>query len=274
MDFDVRSLLRRVAEEVEAEIRQVEKELAEAERRGRRGGAEARAGELSAVRDILYEDKWYRIATAVYTQIKRQFAEDAKAGEIIEAAERRLFGLRLEVVEAPLLKIEAAVDQEGKIAAVRCRAALDLGVEAVFTGAAPGYRLEKPAQADTGMTAGAGGGEAAQAGRSAGAGGGEAAEKIATGAEASVGAVHRGGGGSKGEEEGGGLERLLEEVRREFSGLPVYVGVEEGYVYVKRTAPMDQRQFKKYTEVCRRLGFRFDRRGERWVKPLEELKAA
>ena len=29
--------------------------------------------------------------------------------------------------------------------------------------------------------------------------------------------------------------------RREFSGLPVYVGVEEGYV--KRTAPMDKRQF-------------------------------
>jgi hypothetical protein len=36
----------------------------------------------------------------------------------------------------------------------------------------------------------------------------------------------------------------LEEVRREFSGLPVYVGVEEGYV--KRTAPMDQRQFRRY----------------------------
>jgi len=52
---------------------------------------------------------------------------------------------------------------------------------------------------------------------------------------------------------------MLEEVRREFSGLPVYVGVEE--VYVKRTAPMDKRQFRKYTEVCRRLGFRFDRRG-------------
>jgi hypothetical protein len=73
---------------------------------------------------------------------------------------------------------------------------------------------------------------------------------------------------------GGGVERLLEEVRREFSGLPVYVGVEDGYVYVKRTAPMDQRQFKKYTEACRRLGFRFDRREERWIKPLEELKAA
>ena len=51
----------------------------------------------------------------------------------------------------------------------------------------------------------------------------------------------------------------MEEVRREFSGLPVYVGVEEGYV--KRTAPMDQRQFKRYLETCKRLGFRFDRRG-------------
>jgi hypothetical protein len=243
-----------VAEEVEAEIKQVERELAEVERRVRRGGAEARTRELSAVRDILYEDKWYRIATAVYAHLKRQFAEDAKAGEIIEAAERRLFGLRLEVVEAPLLKIEAAVDREGKIVAVRCRAALDLGVEAVFTGVASGHRLE----------------EAAQAGRSAGAGA-EAAEKTATGAEASVG-VERRGGRRRGEEEGGGLERLLEEVRRQFSGLPVYVGVEEGYVYVKRTAPMDQRQFRKYTEVCRRLGFRFDRREERWVKPLEELK--
>jgi hypothetical protein len=250
MDFDVRGLLRRVAEEVEAEIRQVEKELVEVERRARRGGAEAQAEELSAVRDILYEDKWFRIATAVYTQIKRQFAEDAKAGEIIEAAERRLFGLRLEVVEAPLLKIEAAVDRDGKIAAVRCRAALDLGVEAVYVGAAPGYRLEEAA----GKTAGA-----------------EAAEKIATGTEAAVGAVRR-GGRRRGEE--GGLERLLEGVRREFSGLPVYVGVEDGYVYVKRTAPMDQRQFRKYTEVCRRLGFRFDRRGERWVKPLEKLQSS
>jgi hypothetical protein len=68
------------------------------------------------------------------------------------------------------------------------------------------------------------------------------------------------------------VERLLEEVRGEFSGLPVHVGVEKGYVYVKRTAPMDRRQFKKYTEMCRRLGFRFDRREERWVKPLEALK--
>jgi len=240
-----------VAEEVEADIKQVEKELAKARRVG------ARAEELSAIRDILYEDKWYRIATAVYAQVKRQFVEDGKAGEVIEAAERRLYGLRLEVIEAPLLKIEAAVDQEGKVAAVRCRAALDLGVEAVFKGVAPSYELEEAAQAD--KTAGAGGGE-------------EAAEKTTTGVEAAVG-VERRGAAVRGVG-GGGVERVLEEVRREFSGLPVYVGVEEGYVYVKRTAPMDKRQFRKYTEACRRLGFRFDRRGERWVKPLEELSSA
>ena len=154
-----------------------------------------------------------------------------------------------------------AVDREGKIAAVRCRAALDLGEEAVYVGAAPGHRLE----------------EAARASKTAGAGA-EAAEKTATDAEAAVGVERRGAagrgvvsaGGQRGE--GGWVERVLEEVRREFSGLPVYVGVEGGYVYVKRTAPMDRGQFRKYTEVCRRLGFRFDRRGERWVKPLEELK--
>jgi hypothetical protein len=118
--------------------------------------------------------------------------------------------------------------------AVRCRAALDEGVEAVYVGAAPGYKLEK--------TAGA-----------------EAAEKVATGAEAALD-----------ERRDGWVERVLEEVRREFSGLPMYVGVEDGYV--KRTAPMDQRQFRRYLETCKRLGFRFDRRGERWVKPLKELQ--
>ena len=132
-----------------------------------------------------------------------------------------------------------------------------MGVEAVYVGAAPGYRLE----------------ETAQAGKTADAGA-EAAEKTATGAEAAVGVERRGGRRRGGGEGGGAVERLLEGVRREFSGLPIYVGVEDGYVYVKRTAPMDQRQFKKYTEACRRLGFRFGRREERWVKPLEELKAA
>ncbi len=146
------------------------------------------------------------------------------------------------------------MDQDGKIAAVRCRAALDLGLEAVYVGVAPGYKLEK--------TAGA-----------------EAAEKTATGAEAALDerrdaagrSVVSDGSRRRGEEESG-LERVLEEVRREFSGLPVCVGVEDGYVYVKRTAPMDRRQFRRYLETCRRLGFRFDRRGERWAKPLEELK--
>ena len=149
MDFEaLKGLLRRVAEEVEAEIKRVEKELVEARRVG------ARAEELSAIRDILYEDKWFRIATAVYVHLKKLFTEDGKAAEVIEAAERRLYGLRLEVIEVPLLKIEAAVDRDGRVAAVRCRAALDVGVEVVYVGAAPGYRLEEAAQA--GKTAGAG----------------------------------------------------------------------------------------------------------------------
>jgi hypothetical protein len=228
MKFEVfKSLLQRVAEKVEAEVRQVEKELAEA----RRVGAKRRTEELAAVRDILREDRWFRIATAIYAQIKKEFAEDRKAAEVIEAAEKCLHGLRLEVIEAPLLKIEAAVDRGGRVVAVRCRAALDKGVEAVFMGTSPGYRLEEAA----------GSGEAAAGG-----------------------AVCR---------DDDAVERLLEEVRREFSGLPVYVGVEEGYVYVKKSALMDKGQFRKYLETCKKLGFRFDRRGERWVKPLEELKA-
>jgi hypothetical protein len=155
------------------------RELAEA----RRVGAKRRAEELSAIRDILYEDKWFRIATAVYVHLKKLFTEDGKAGELLEAAERRLFGLKLEVVEAPLLKIEAAVDQDGRVAAVRCRAALDVGVKTVFEGVAPGYKLEK--------TAGAG-------------------AETATGAEAALD-----------ERRDGWVERVLEEVRREFPGLPV-----------------------------------------------------
>jgi hypothetical protein len=44
------------------------------------------------------------------------------------------------------------------------------------------------------------------------------------------------------------VERLLEEVRREFSGLPIYVGVDGGYVYVKRTALLE------ILDVAPRLG--------------------
>ncbi len=111
-------------------------------------------------------------------------------------------------------------------------------------GASPGYRLEKTAGAEAAL------------------------DERRDAAERSVVSD----GNWRRDEEGGWVERVLEEVRREFSGLPVYVGVEDGYV--KKTAPMDQGQFRRYLETCKRLGFRFDRREERWVKPLEELKTA
>jgi hypothetical protein len=245
----LRGFMRRAVEGVEAEIRAVERELAEAEREARRGKAEARrrAAELSAIRDILYEDKWFRVATAAYAHVKRHFAEDGKAGEIIKAAKRRLSGLRLEEISMPLLKIEAAVDSSGNVTAVRCRAALDLGVETLFEGTAPGFQ---PPRKKTGPQAGAGRHEEGR----------EAASRLAKG--------ETGGGGGRATVD---VELLVEEVRREFAGLPVYVGVEDGLVYVKRTAPMDQRQFRRYTETCKRLGFKYDRRGKRWVKPPSEL---
>jgi hypothetical protein len=95
-----------------------------------------------------------------------------------------------------------------------------VGVEAVFEGAAPGYRLEESAGAEA-----------------------------ATSTEAAGVEVEKAAGWSAC-------------WRREFSGLPVYVGVEESYV--KRTAPMDKRQFRRYLETCKKLGFRFDRGSSRW----------
>jgi hypothetical protein len=62
----------------------LDRKLVERELAKKHGGAE----ELVSVRDILYEDRWFRIAAAVFTQIKRQFAEGAEAGEVI----RRLRG--------------------------------------------------------------------------------------------------------------------------------------------------------------------------------------
>jgi hypothetical protein len=70
------------------------------------------------------------------------------------------------------------------VTAIRRRAALDEGVEAVFESVSPGYRLEKTAGASA-----------------------EAAEKTATSAEATP--DERRGGGRKGEE-GGWVVRLLE----------------------------------------------------------------
>jgi hypothetical protein len=89
-----------VAEEVEAEIRQVKKELAEVERRL---GASARRGGRRSwlqLEKSCTRSKWFRIATAVYVHLKKQIRGGRKGRpSFIEVAERRLYGLRLEVVE-------------------------------------------------------------------------------------------------------------------------------------------------------------------------------
>ena len=78
---------------------------------------------------------------------------------------------------------------------MRCRAALDVGVEAVFTGAAPGYKLEKTAGAAEDV-------------------------KRRGGGEETKGVKRRGGRRRDGEEGRCGVDCVLEEERREFSGRP------------------------------------------------------
>jgi len=48
--------------------------------------------------------------------------------------------------------------------------------------------------------------------------------------------------------------------------VPVYVGVEDGLLYVKLLSRVDDRRFKRYVQTCKRLGFRFE--GGGWVKNL------
>jgi len=77
---------------------------------------------------------------------------------------------------------------------VRCRAALDLGVEVVFTGAAPGYKLKKTAGAAEDV-------------------------KRRGGGEEAMGVKRRSGRRRGGEEDRCGVDRVLEE-RGEFSSRP------------------------------------------------------
>jgi len=60
----------------------------------------------------------------------------------------------------------------------------------------------------------------------------------------------------------------VEEVRKGLRGFPVYVGVEDDVVYIKLTGRLDDRQFRRYVETCKRLGFKF--RGGRWIKEIRQ----
>ena len=116
-----------------------------------------------------------------------------------------------------------------------------MGVEAVFEGAAPGYKLKEAADAAEDVKRRGGGEEAMSVKRRSG--------------------WRRGGEeGRCGVDRGGGEEGVLQ---------PSTWALRD-YVYVKKTASIGQRRFRKYTKACRRLSF--DRRRVRWVKPLEEIK--
>jgi hypothetical protein len=45
----------------------------------------------------LYEDKWFRIATAVYAQIKREFAEGAEAVRLLRRLRNAYLALGLKL---------------------------------------------------------------------------------------------------------------------------------------------------------------------------------
>jgi hypothetical protein len=96
---------------------------------------------------------------------------------------------------------------------VRCRTAFDVGVEAVFTGAVLGYKLKKRAGAAEDV-------------------------KRRGGGEEAMGVKRRSGRRRDGEEDRGGWIACWR--RRGGSSPTVHMGVEA--VYVKKTAPMDQRR--------------------------------
>jgi len=173
----------------------------------------------------------------------------------------------------PRLVIEAVVSN-GVVKAVRCKAEVDAGVEVVFIGVAEeaDARLEaetKPAEVGKPYAKMAEELKAVDLRVEKIQPAEETERRLEPAKEAGYPAV----GGV--EAEWAGFEmgdasvdygRLVEEVKREFGKLPVYVGVEDGLLYVKLLSRVDDRQFRRYVETCKRLGFRFE--GGRWVKKL------
>jgi len=151
-------------------------------------------------------------------------------------------GAEVVKIAKPRLAIEAVVEN-GVVKAVRCRAEVDVDVEITFIGvpeetaeerSAKGVEELKAEQLRVGPTVEETAGE------------GLKAAELKAAAE---------------------CEAYLEELRREFGKLPVYIGVEDGLIYVKLMGRVDDRQFKRYVQTCRRLGFKF--KDGRWVKRLD-----
>ncbi len=145
-------------------------------------------------------------------------------------------------IAKPHFTREAAVEG-GVVKAVRCRAEVDEGFKITFIGVpreeanARVEELEERPQA----------------------------EELRVEPAMEEGAA---GGGSKTAELEAAADygAYLEELRREFGRLSVYIGVEDGHIYVKLMGRVDSKQFRRYVKTCKRLGFRFE--GGRWVKRL------
>jgi len=61
----------------------------------------------------------------------------------------------------------------------------------------------------------------------------------------------------------------LEELRREFGRLPVRVGVEDSVVYVRLASRVEDRQFRRCVETCKRLGFN---NNGKWVPGAGDIR--
>ncbi len=175
----------------------------------------------------------------------------------------------------PRLAFEAVVSN-GVVKAVRCRAEIDAGVEITFIGAAEEAdarlkKADKPSE---------GGGQHAKMAEEVKAAyprvekiqpaeETKAAERrleVERQAEYVVEGLEKEEAGFETGDASVDYGRFAEEVKREFGKLPVYVGVEDGLLYVKLLSRVDNKQFRRYVETCKRLGFRFE--GGRWVKRL------
>ncbi|MEM4491564.1 MAG: zf-TFIIB domain-containing protein [Sulfolobales archaeon] len=61
----------------------------------------------------------------------------------------------------------------------------------------------------------------------------------------------------------------VEKLRKELKDLPISLNIGRGVVEVKLTQRVDEKNFKRFIETCRKLGFRFNPKNAVWYKYVE-----